>query len=703
MRCRILHESPGRIRVRAMQPGMSMEQADKLEYFLRSVEGVSKAKVNERTCDAMIWYCGTRENVIRALSEYDCRTFEAAVPQSSGRALAREFEDKLFFLIARRLITRFILPAPVSALLTVIRAVPYITKGIRSLKHKKLEVSVLDAVTIAVSVLRADFATAGSVMFLLRLGELLEEWTYRKSVDDLAQRMYLNVEKVWMKCGDTEVLVSVDEVEPGDRIVVRTGNVIPLDGIIVSGEPAVNEASMTGESLPVRKAAGNYVYAGTVIDEGICEIEVKKEFGSGRYDRIVAMIEDSEKLKSAVETRAAHLADALVPYSLGGTALAWLLTGNVDRALAVLMVDFSCALKLSMPIAVLSAMRECSEHQIAVKGGKFLEAVSDARTIIFDKTGTLTRARPSVAEIITFGDYEESEMLRLAACLEEHYPHSIANAVVAEAERRGLAHREMHSEVEYIVAHGIASTVNGQRVLIGSPHFLMEDEHCRIPDGEQRKFEALPEEYSHLYLAIGGELAAVLCIEDPIREDAVGIIKELRRLGFDKVVMMTGDSRRTAETVAVRLGIDECYAELLPEDKARFIREEHDRGRRVIMIGDGINDSPALSEADAGIAIASGAAIAREVADITISADSLHELLTLRRISDGLMCRIRRNYRVIMGFNSLLIALGFFGVIAPAATATLHNLSTVLISLHSMTNLIESEKDRKNHVDNKVS
>lgn len=688
MKCRILHESRGRLRIRATQYRMTHEQADKLEYYLRSLEGVTKAVVYERTCDAVIWFEGGRDAIVTALSVYDQERTAVEVPEHTGRALRAEYEDKLFFLTAQRLITQFVLPSPLSAAVTAVKSVRYIYRGVRCLLQGKLEVPVLDATSIGVSMLRGDYSTAGTIMFLLGLGELLEEWTHRKSVDDLAQRMYLNVDKVWMKSGGEEVLVKVSDVQPGDVVVVRAGNVIPLDGIVTSGEPSVNQASMTGESVPVHKQPGGYVYAGTVVEEGECEITVKSALGSGRYDRIVGMIEESEKLKSATESRAAHLADSLVPWSLGGTALLWLLTRDVTRTLSILMVDFSCALKLAMPLSVLSAMRECGEHHIDVKGGKFLEAVADADTIVFDKTGTLTKASPHVARVIAFGGHDEQEMLRLAACLEEHFPHSIANAVVQEARERGLSHAEKHAKVEYIVAHGIASAIDGERVLIGSWHFIFEDERCTVRQEDQALFDSLPQEYSFLYLALGGELAAVILIEDPIREEAPAVVRALHRLGLSKVVMMTGDSHRTAAAVAERVGVDEFHAEVLPEDKAAFVRAEHERGRKVIMIGDGINDSPALSEADVGVAVESGAAIAREVADITVSGDDLYGLVTLRRIACALMDRIQNNYRIIMGFNGSLIALGALGVLAPTTSALLHNASTLAISMHSMTDVL---------------
>ncbi len=671
-----------------IQYRMTYDQADKLEYFLKDLDGVKKAEVNDRTMDAVIFFTKGRDNIVKALSEFDYETTEVAVPDHTGRALSREYEDKMFFLIARRCITRFVLPAPLSMVCTVFHAVKFIVKGLKSLFHGKLEVSVLDATSITAAMAMGDFTTAGSVMFLLDIGDLLEEWTHKKSVDDLAQRMYLNVDKVWMKTGDTEVLVPVNKVQPGDRILVRTGNVIPLDGIVEGGEASVNQASMTGESMPVFKQKGAAAYAGTVVEDGECEIRVTKALGSGRYDRIVGMIEESEKLKSSTESRAYHLADKLVPWSLGGTALLYLLTRNVTKAMSILMVDFSCALKMAMPISVMSAMRESGDHHIDVKGGKFLEAVSDAKTIVFDKTGTLTHAQPHVAKIVTFDGEDETEMLRLAACLEEHFPHSIANAVVNEAKERHISHAEKHAKVEYVVAHGIASSIDGKRVCIGSHHFLFDDEKAVIPEGEQEKFDSISDEYSELFMAIGGVLKAVICIEDPIREEVPEVIRELHEAGIDKVVMMTGDSKKTAAAIAKKAGVDEYFGEVLPEDKAAFIKSEHEKGRKVIMIGDGINDSPALSEADAGVAIASGAAIAREVADITVSANDLHEIVVLKQISDALMKRINNNYHAIMGFNSALIALGIFGILPPATAALLHNTSTIFFGLHSMTNLL---------------
>lgn len=688
MRCRILHETKGRMRVRLLKYRVTCSEADQLETYLLTVPEIRRAVVNERTGDAVITHSGDREAVIRALAEYDPETCTAEVTDRTGRELRRTYEDRFFWLIARRYAVKLLLPAPVRHLSLICKSWRFFREAFRCLGRKKLEVPVLDATTIAVSLLRQDYDTAGTIMFMLDAGGLLEEWTHKKSVDDLAKRMSLNVDKVWLKSGGSEVLVPVKEVREGDVILVRTGNVIPLDGVVEDGEAAVNQASMTGESLPVPKSPGSYVYAGTVMEEGEIAVRVKNAMGGGRYDRIIQMIEDSEKLKSETESRAFHLADSMVPVSLGGTALTWFLTGNVTKALSILMVDFSCALKLTMPVSVLSGIRECSEHQISVKGGKFLEAVSEAKTVIFDKTGTLTYATPRVKKVVTFGGRDADEMLRLAACLEEHFPHSIANAVVEEAKRKGLVHEEKHSKVDYVVAHGIASTINGQKVCIGSHHFIFEDEKCTVPEEEKARFRRLPRNCSLLYLALDDELAAVLCIEDPLRKEAKQVMRQLHAAGFEKLVMMTGDSYRTAESVAKELGIDEFHAEVLPEDKAAFVRREHELGHKVIMIGDGINDSPALSEADAGIAISAGAAIAREIADITISADDLTELVTLKRISDALMDRIHGNYVRIMTFNSGLIALGLLGILAPGTAAFLHNASTLAFGLESMTDLL---------------
>ena len=697
MKCTILHESVGRLRVHMHCAGMSLHQADVLEYYLRGVDGVREVRVYDRTQDAVVLYGGQRQSVIAALAAFSFSEAEAMdlVPEHTARALNREFEDKLAVTVMRRCISKLFLPVPITSALAVIRSVRYIREGLKALWHGKLSVAVLDATAVTVSLVRGDFSTAGSVMFMLRLGEILEEWTHKKSVADLAGAMSLNVDKVWLQVGGTEVLTPVSDVQEGDLVVVRTGGMIPLDGKVVSGEAMVNQSSMTGESMPVVKRVGSYVYAGTVAEEGECVICVDKASGGGRYDRIVRMIEESEKLKSTAEDKAARLADRLVPYTLGGTALTYLFTRNITKTLAVLMVDFSCALKLAIPIAVLSAMRESSGHHISVKGGRFLEAVAKADTIVFDKTGTLTHATPTVAQVVPFGGREEAEMLRLAACLEEHYPHSIANAVVEEAKKRGLSHEEYHSQVQYVVAHGISSMVEGKKVLIGSAHFVFEDEGCHVPVGEEDKFAALPAEYSHLYLCIAGELAAVICIHDPLRREARAAVAALHECGFTNVVMMTGDNRKTAEAVAAEVGVDAVYAEVLPEDKAAFIHQQREKGHTVIMVGDGVNDSPALSEADAGIAISTGAAIAREIADITIASEDLFALVTLRRLGEGLMRRIHRNYRFIVGFNFSLIVLGVAGILPPTTSALLHNMSTLGISLRSMTNLLPDGEQPK--------
>lgn len=694
MKCKILHESRGRIRVHLMCNRMTLHDADILEYYMRNIDGVTSVKVYDRTQDAIIIYKTERKNIIRALAKFSFKAKEAIelVPEHTSRQLHRDFEDKLIFTTVSHIATKLFLPVPIRTALTLFRSIKYIRKGLKALLSRKLSVSVLDATAVSVSIIRGDFSTASSVMFMLNLGEILEDWTHKKSVADLASTMSLNVDKVWLKTDTCEVLVPIGDIQAGDKIVVRTGNMIPLDGKVISGEATVNQSSMTGESLPVVKTVGSYVYAGTVAEEGECVICVDKASGSGKYDRIVRMIEESEKLKSVAEDKASSLADKLVPYMLGGTILTYLLTRNVTKAMAVLMVDFSCALKLAMPIAVLSAMRESNDYNISVKGGRFLEAVANANTVVFDKTGTLTYATPKVAEIVTFGNHTENEMLRLAACLEEHYPHSIANAVVDEAKKRGLSHEEYHSEVKYVVAHGISSAVNNKKVIIGSYHFVFEDEGCSIPEGDEEKFHSLSSEYSHLYLCISGELAAVICIYDPLRSEAKDAIAALHKCGISKVVMMTGDNKKTAKAVAKIVGVDEYYAEVLPEDKADFIRSEKAKGRKVIMIGDGVNDSPALSEADAGIAINTGAAIAKEIADITIASENLFEIVTLRKLSEALMARIHRNYRFIVSFNLMLIILGVSGVILPTTSALFHNMSTLGISLKSMTNLLE-EKD----------
>ena len=694
MKCTILHDTAGRLRVHLCCKRMTLRQADVLEYYLLAVDGVRSVKVYDRTRDAVVVYDAERERMIRALARFSFEKAEKLdlAPEHTSRTLNREFEDKLALTVMRRCASNLFLPAPVTSALAVIRSAKYIKEGLLALWHRKLSVAVLDATAVTVSMVRGDFATAGSVMFMLRLGEILEEWTHKKSVADLASAMSLRVENVWQQVDGTEVLTKVTAVKPGDRIVIRTGGMIPLDGRVVEGEAMVNQSSLTGESMPVAKRPGSPVYAGTVAEEGECVVCVEKVSGSGRYDRVVRMIEESEKLKSTAEDKASRMADRLVPYTLGGTAVTYLLTRDVTKMLAVLMVDFSCALKLAIPVAVLSAMRESSGHHISVKGGRFLEAVAKADTIVFDKTGTLTYATPKVAQIVPFGGRREADMLRLAACLEEHYPHSMANAVVEEAKRRGLTHEEYHSQVQYVVAHGISSMVEDKKVIIGSAHFVFEDEGCCIPEGEQEKYDALPAAYSHLYLCIDGELAAVICIHDPLRREAKDAVKALHESGFTNVVMMTGDNRRTAESVAAEVGVDAVYAEVLPEDKAAFIRQEKEKGHTVIMVGDGVNDSPALSEADAGIAISTGAAIAREIADITVASEDLFELVTLRKLSEALMDRIHGSYRFIVVFNLSLITLGVAGVLPPAISALLHNTSTLGIGLKNMTDLLEEHE-----------
>ena len=700
MRYTIRHESRNVMRVHLAGTRMSLSEADILEYYLRALPFVQDVKIFERTCDAIVKYnreADHRERLIDALCDFSYRDEYALslVPEDSGRAMNRYYQEKLFWKVVLHGARMLFLPAPLRAAWTAVKSLRYVVTGVTCLLTRGLEVPVLDATAISASVLRSDFGTASSVMFLLEVGEILEEWTHKKSVGDLARAMSLQVEKVWMKTEGADVLIDVKDVQVGDRIVVRTSNVIPLDGTVVEGEMTVNQASMTGESVPVEKKAGAYVYAGTVVEEGECIISVAKVQGTGHYDKIVKMIEESEKLKSNTEARAYHLADSLVPYSLGGAALTFLLTRNVAKALAFLMVDFSCALKLSMPLSVLSAIREAGDRNVSVKGGKFMEAIAEADTIVFDKTGTLTRATPTVMRIETFNDMEEAEALKIAACLEEHYPHSIANAVVGEAKKRGIRHKEMHSKVHYVVAHGIASEIDGKKTVIGSYHFVFEDEKCKLLKKDEKKLEALPDEYSRLYLAIDGKLCAVICIFDPIREEAPEIVKGLRALGISKICMMTGDSEKTAAAVAAQLELDEYHAEVLPGTKAEFVRKEHEAGRKVIMIGDGVNDTPALSEADVGIAISDGAAIAREVADVTLSAENLRELVFLRALSMALMRRIHSNYNFIIGFNALLIALGVGGMLPPATGALLHNGSTLVTGLKSMTNLLEEEKARK--------
>ena len=693
----VKHEMRGRIRIHLCQRRMTIRQADILQYYLAALPGVKSARVYELTADAAVAYEGDRASLLKAVQRfsYADERVSGMVPANTGRALNAEYKSRLVGKLLLRAFTKLFLPFGVRAAVNSVQAARYLAKGGRCLMGRRLEVEVLDAAAIGVSLLRRDFNTAGSVMFLLSIGELLEEWTHKKSVGDLARSMSLNIDKVWLKTEDSEILVPLPAVREGDLIVVHVGTVIPLDGVVESGEAMINQASLTGESLPVKKGAGAYVYAGTALEEGEIVIRVKKAAGDTRFERIVTMIEESEKLKSSVEGKAATLADALVPYSFGGTILTWLFTRNITKAISVLMVDFSCALKLSIPLAVLSAMREAGSHHITVKGGKYLEAVAEADTIVFDKTGTLTKAKPRVADVVSFNGMKKEELLRIAACLEEHFPHSMANAVVGEARRRGLVHEEMHSRVDYIVAHGIATYVGGERVIIGSHHFVFEDEKAVIPPGRQADFEALPTEYSHLYLAIGGELAAVILIEDPLREEAAGVIKELKELGIRQIVMMTGDSERTARAIAARVGVDKYFSEVLPEDKANFVEQEKRAGHKVIMVGDGINDSPALSAADAGIAIREGAEIAREIADITISGDGLRQLTTLKAISKGLMGRIHGSYRFVIGFNLGLIFLGIGGVMAPSTSAFLHNASTVGLSLRNMTNILPAAKTEK--------
>lgn len=691
MKFMIKHEAKGRMRIHAVQNRMSYAQADTLLYFLHSQKEVTFAKVYDRTCDAVISYVGDRQTIIELLRGFHYEDVEVpeGLIENSGRELNNTYQEKLIGKIVFHYARRWILPYPVRICLTSLRSVKYIWKGLTTLAAGKIEVPVLDATAIGVSVLRSDFNTAGSIMFMLGIGELLEEWTHKKSVDDLARTMSLNVGKVWLVSGGQEVLVPTSQIKAGDKVVVHMGNIIPFDGVVAEGEAMVNQASLTGESVPVRKNVESTAYAGTVVEEGELTILVKEVGGSSRFEKIVKMIEDSEKLKSGAESKAEHLADKLVPYSLGGTILTYLLTRNVTKALSILMVDYSCALKLAMPISVLSAIREASLYNVTVKGGKYLEAVAEADTIVFDKTGTLTKAKPTVVDVVSFNGESTDELLRIAACLEEHFPHSMAKAVVDAATQKNLEHEEMHSKVEYIVAHGIASTINEKRAVIGSAHFVFEDENCVIPEGEQEKFDALPKEYSHLYLAIEGKLAAVICIEDPLREEASAVVQSLKRAGLSKVVMMTGDSERTAAAIAKRVGVDEYYSEVLPEDKASFVEREKAAGRKVIMIGDGINDSPALSAANVGIAISDGAEIAREIADITVSSDDLYQIVTLKLLSDSLMERIKKNYRRIVGFNSLLIVLGVTGVIQPTTSALLHNSSTLLIGLESMQNLLD--------------
>lgn len=703
MNATILHESRGRIRFRLRQKQMTLAQADLLEAWIQGKSWCRQVTVHERTCCVILYYDGTRQAVLNEIRHFSWQEAErtTALPAHSSRALNREFEEKLVAKVVCKAACTLFLPSPLRIARILWHMIPFVRRGLHCLLRRRIKVELLDALSISISACRRDFGTAGMVMFLLEVGELLEEWTRKKSVADLARCMSLNVDRVWLRTVQGEVLVPVSQIQPGDAVVVRAGGIIPVDGLVLEGEVTVNQASLTGESIPVPKRPGGAVYAGTVVEEGECVLVVRQASGQSRYDQIVHMIEQSEQMKSEAESKAANLADKLVPYTFAGSLISFALTRNVARALSVLMVDFSCALKLAMPLAVLSAMREAGKSHITVKGGKFLEAVAAADTIVFDKTGTLTHACPRVAQVVPFGGKEEAEMLRLAACLEEHFPHSMANAVVEEAKRRGLRHEEYHSKVEYLVAHGIASTVDGERVLIGSAHFVFEDEGCVIPEGEQERFDALPPEYSHLYLAVGGQLAAVICISDPLREEAKEVLSALRALGITSTVMLTGDSYRTAAAIAAQVGVDDFRAGVLPADKAEYVARLRREGHTVLMVGDGINDSPALSEADTGIAISDGAAIAREIADITIAADSLWELVELRRIAMALMARIHSNYRFVIGFNGALIALGVAGVLPPATSATLHNLSTLGVSLRSMSRLTaQTQSTRGNNLQN---
>lgn len=693
MKFTIKHESRGRMRVHMEQYRMTYEQADTLLYVIHNHRNVTFVKVYDRTADAVIEYVGDREQIIELLRHfhYESANVPQTVIKTSGRELNNSYQEKLIGSVVWHYSKKLLLPLPIRIALTIGRSVKYIGIGLKCLLQRKIEVPVLDATAITVSLITKDFSTASSIMFLLGIGELLEEWTHKKSVDDLARSMSLNVSKVWLRTPENqEILVESSKIEKGDKVVVHMGNVIPFDGEVLDGDAMVNQASLTGESVPVQRTVGNTVFAGTVVEEGEITIRVKEVEGNNRFDQIVTMIEESEKLKSELEGKAEHYADKLVPWTLGATGLTYLLTRNVTKAMSILMVDFCCALKLAMPISVLSAIREASLYNVTVKGGKFLEAVAEADTIVFDKTGTLTKAHPTVVDVVNFNDeYSSDDMLRVAACLEEHFPHSMANAVVDAASKKGLSHEEMHTKVEYIVAHGIATSINGKRTVIGSYHFVFEDEKCVVPAGKEQLFESLPLYYSHLYLAVEGMLSAVICIEDPLRDEAAAVVTSLKKAGISKVVMMTGDSERTASVIAKKVGVDEYYAEVLPEDKAAFVEREKAKGRKVIMIGDGINDSPALSAANVGIAISDGAEIAREIADITVGSDDLYQIVTLKYISNALMKRIKSNYRKIVGFNSGLIALGVAGVLPPTTTALLHNGSTILISVNSMKNLLE--------------
>ena len=698
MKCVVLHESSKKIRIKIPYPYMSMHRADLVEYYIRNIDVVKEVSVDERTGNAVVTFLNSsekdKESLFSALAVFDPQDerIKALVPENTGREMNRRYEEKLFFSVAGMFMRKIFLPTPLAIARSIAKSIPYIVKGLLALKNGKLQVETLDGVAIATSIIRRDFDTASSIMFLLNIGETLEEWTRKKSINDLARSMSLNIDKVWLKNDGKEIQVGVNQVLVGDHIIVRNSEIIPLDGKVIEGEMTVNQSIMTGESEPVVKSPGGYVYAGTVVEEGECIIEVTKTAGSGKFDQIVKMIEESEKLKSDTEAKAYRLADKLVPYSLLGAGITYLLTRNATKALSFLMVDYSCAMKLSMPLAVLSAIKECREHRISVKGGKFMEAMAEADTLVFDKTGTLTHATPTLMDVVSFEGRDPDEMLRIAACLEEHYPHSVANAIVKGAKDKGLDHDELHSKVEYIVAHGISSSIDNEHVVIGSYHFVMEDEGCIIPEDEAYKLDEINREYSRIFMAIGGRLAAVLCIFDPLREEAAEVIQSLHELGFKKICMMTGDNKKNAQAVAAKLSLDEFCAEVLPEDKAEFVKNERQKGHKVVMIGDGVNDTPALSEADVGIAILDGAPRAREIADITIASDDLHQLITLRKISTALMKRIKANYRFILGFNSALIAGGLFGVMNPASSALLHNGSTILTGLKSMTNLLPDTK-----------
>ena len=695
MRCKILHEIPGRIRLHAMMNRMTLEEADQLENYLTCLTGVYKVKVYERTCDMVICYEGPRADLVKAIAafRFEYGTMAESTPENSGRALSRQYQEQIIRMVGMRVLNQLFVPSPIRKLMVLANSIRFIWKGIVCILKRKMDVAILDALSIGISIARNDYGTASSVMFMLRLSEELEDWTRKKALSDLARCMSLNVDRAWLRTEDgSEVLVPLGQIQAGDVICIRTGNVVPLDGCVVEGDSSVNQASLTGESLAVHKKVGSFVYAGSVVEEGECVIKVGLSQGTSRYDQIVAMIQECEKLKSDTEDRALVLADKLVPFSLAGTAMTYLLTRNITRAISILMVDFSCALKLSMPLAVLSAMRECGNYHITVKGGKYLETVAKADTIVFDKTGTLTYACPKVVDVVSFGSWTPEKVLEIAACLEEHYFHSMANAVIKAAEERCIDHDEMHTKPEYVVAHGIASFVEGEKVVIGSHHFVFEDEGCVVPAEEQEKFDAIPSAYSQLYLAAGGELVGVICIFDPLKPEAADVLQELRELGITKIVMMTGDNECTAAQVAKTVGVDTWHSGVMPEDKSHFVEKEKAEGRTVIMVGDGINDSPALSAADAGIAIKGGAAIAREIADITFAGEDLYELVTLRKVAMRLQTRIARNYRFVLGFNGGLIALGALGILAPATSALLHNTSTLGVTMCSLTNLLPPEK-----------